>query len=337
MGFEFEKKVGLEAVTKAAKVCARMSGKPEFREALYKTDGSPVTLADFFVQALINEKLTAAFPETPIVAEETSFCLEGSCGEKLRKNLEKLLPGKSPDEIFRAINRGNYGGGNHGRFWTLDPIDGTRGFLAKRQYAIALALIEAGEVVLGILGCPELGPDARNGTGREKGFVFFAEKGQGSYQAALSNGLQTRISVSGIARTSEAVMCESVEAPDSSYEFSGKISRFLDISAGPVRMDSQCKYAILARGDTSIYLRPPPRKDYKENIWDHAAGYIIVKEAGGTVTDSSGKPLDFSVGKKLLENKGVLATNGAIHEAVLQAVKKTVSERNKLTDQVSRE
>ena len=325
MGFELEKKIGLESVTKAAKVCARMSAKPEFREALYKTDGSPVTLADFFVQALINEKLTAAFPEIPIVAEETSFCLEGSCGEKLRRHLEKFLPEKSPDEIFRAIDRGNHGGGNHGRFWTLDPIDGTRGLLAKRQYAIALALIEDGEVVLGILGCPELGPDTSNSAGGKKGFVFFAEKGQGSYQCGLWGNPQTRISVSGIEKASDSVMCESAEAPDSSYEFSGKIARFLEINAKPVRMDSQCKYAVLARGDTSIYLRPTPQKDYKENIWDHAAGYIIVKEAGGTVTDSSGKPLDFSVGKKLLENKGILATNGAIHEAVLQAVRKTVS------------
>ena len=324
MGFELEKKVGLEAVTKAARICAQMRDETEFRETLYKADGSPVTLADFFVQALINEELTAAFPEIPIAAEETSFCLEGGCGEKLRQHLEKFLPEKSPDEIFRAIDRGDHGGGNHGRFWTLDPIDGTRGFLSKRQYAIALALIENGEVVLGILGCPELGPDAGSGTSGEKGFVFFAEKGQGSYQFGLRGSPQTRISVSGISRASEAVMCESVEAPDSSYEFSGKITRFLNISAKPVRMDSQCKYAVLARGDTSIYLRPPPRKDYKENIWDHAAGYIIVKEAGGTVTDSSGKPLDFSVGKKLHGNKGVLATSGVIHEAVLRAVKETV-------------
>ena len=328
MGFELEKKVGLGAVTKAARACARMRGEPEFREALYKTDGSPVTLADFFVQALINEELTTAFPKIPIVAEETSLCLESGCGEKLRKHLGELLPGKTPDEILRMINRGNHGAGGRGKFWTLDPIDGTRGFLAKRQYAIALALIEDGEVVLGILGCPELGPGASNGAGGEKGFIFFAEKGRGSYQVGLSGSPQTHISVSGIKNASDSVMCESVEAPDSSYEFSGKIARSLDISAKPVKMDSQCKYAVLARGDTSIYLRPPPRKDYKENIWDHAAGYIIVEEAGGTVTDSSGKPLDFSVGKKLNENKGVLATNGAIHEAVLQAVRKTVSRKN---------
>ena len=328
MGFELEKKAGLGAVTKAARACAQMSGEPEFREAIYKTDGSPVTLADFFVQALINEELTAAFPEIPIVAEESSLCLEGGCGEKLRNHLGRLLPEKNSDEILNIINRGNHGGGGYGKFWTLDPIDGTRGFLAKRQYAIALALIEDGEVVLGILGCPELGPDASGSTGGEKGFIFFAEKGLGSYQVGLSGGTQTRISVSGVKKASDSIMCESVKAPDSSYEFSGKIARFLDVNAKPLRMDSQCKYAVLARGDASIYLRPPPQKDYKENIWDHAAGYIIVKEAGGTVTDSSGKPLDFSVGKKLHENKGILVTNGAIHEAVLQAVKKTVSRKN---------
>ena len=214
MGFELEKKVGLKAATKAAMACVRMSGKPEFREALYKTDGSPVTIADFFVQALINDELTAAFPEIPIVAEETSFCLEGGRGEKLRKNLEKLLPEKSPDEIFRAINKGNYGGGCHGRFWTLDPIDGTRGFLSKRQYAIALALIENGEVVLGILGCPELELDTGDSTSKEKGFMFFAERGQGSYQFGLSGGSRTRISVSSVEEASNSVMCESVEAPD---------------------------------------------------------------------------------------------------------------------------
>lgn len=328
MGFELEKKAGLDAVTKAARACVRMRGEPEFREALYKTDGSPVTLADFFVQALINEDLTAAFPEIPIVAEETSVFLEDGGGENLRNRLVKLLPGRTSDEILRMINRGNHEGGALGRFWTLDPIDGTRGFLAKRQYAIALALIEDGEVVLGILGCPELEPDANNNTDGEKGFIFFAEKGCGSYQVGLSRDVQRRIFVSTIEKASDAVMCESVEAPDLSYEFSGKIARSLNVNTKPVRMDSQCKYAILARGDTSIYLRPPPKKGYKENIWDHAAGYIIVKEAGGTVTDSSGKPLDFSVGRKLFKNRGVLATNGAIHEAVLEAVRRNRSPKN---------
>ena len=226
---------------------------------------------------------------------------------------------------MRAIDRGNHGGGSRGRFWTLDPIDGTRGFLAKRQYAIALALIEDGEAVLGILGCPELGPDTSNDANGEKGFVFFACKGEGSYQFGLRGTPRTRICVSGVKKVSDSVICESAEAVETSYEFSTKIARALNINAKPVRMDSQCKYAVLARGDASIYLRLPPRKDYKENIWDHAAGCIIVTETGGTVTDLLGKPLDFSFGKKLLENKGILATNGNIHEEVLAAVRKTAA------------
>jgi hypothetical protein len=67
-------------------------------------------------------------------------------------------------------------------------------------------------------------------------------------------------------------------------------------------MDSQCKYGIVARGDASIYLRLTS-SSYVENIWDHAAGVVIVKEAGGEVTDLEGKPLDWSHGKKLSHNK----------------------------------
>ncbi|MFW6032399.1 MAG: inositol monophosphatase family protein [Phycisphaeraceae bacterium] len=69
-----------------------------------------------------------------------------------------------------------------------------------------------------------------------------------------------------------------------------------------------------------MYLRLPTRADYREKIWDHAAGAIVVEEAGGKVTDIEGKPLDFSRGRKLENNRGVIATNGPIHDAVLEAV-----------------
>jgi len=88
----------------------------------------------------------------------------------------------------------------------------------------------------------------------------------------------------------------------------------------PLRMDSQAKYGILARGDGTVYLRLPTKKAYVEKIWDHAAGCILVEEAGGRVTDLSGKPLDFSQGKTLAKNKGVIATNGRLHDIVLGAV-----------------
>ena len=81
------------------------------------------------------------------------------------------------------------------------------------------------------------------------------------------------------------------------------------------------QYAVVARGDASIYLRLPTRPDYREKVWDHAAGCIIVHEAGGRVTDVRGRPLDFSRGRTLAGNLGVVATNGVLHADVLSAVR----------------
>ena len=86
-------------------------------------------------------------------------------------------------------------------------------------------------------------------------------------------------------------------------------------------MDGQTKYAIVARGEAAIYLRLPSRPGYQEKIWDHAAGSLIVEEAGGRVTDVHGRPLDFSAGRVLGNSGGIVVTNGVIHDAVLEAVR----------------
>ena len=80
-------------------------------------------------------------------------------------------------------------------------------------------------------------------------------------------------------------------------------------------MDSQAKYAVVARGEADIYLRLPTRADYREKIWDHAAGALIVAEAGGVVTDITGRPLEFNHGRELAANRGVIVTNGRLHRA----------------------
>ena len=79
--------------------------------------------------------------------------------------------------------------------------------------------------------------------------------------------------------------------------------------------------AAVARGDASIYLRLPTRKGYEEKIWDHAAGYAVITEAGRTVSHVRGNPLDFSIGRTLRDNLGVIVTNGKLHEPVVEAVK----------------
>ena len=132
------------------------------------------------------------------------------------------------------------------------------------------------------------------------------------------------VSVDRIKEGSDARFCESVESAHASHEVHQKISSVLGITNPPLRLDSQVKYAAIARGDASIYFRLPRQKEYREKIWDHAAGAIVVEEAGGKVTDFQGHPIDFSAGKRLINNRGIIATNGHLHQAVLEAISQVV-------------
>ncbi|MBW2714276.1 MAG: 3'(2'),5'-bisphosphate nucleotidase, partial [Deltaproteobacteria bacterium] len=69
------------------------------------------------------------------------------------------------------------------------------------------------------------------------------------------------------------------------------------------------------------YLRLPSAKGYREKVWDHAAGALVIEEAGGKVTDLDGKPLDLTSGRFLGNQRGIIATNGNFHERVLDAAK----------------
>jgi len=69
-----------------------------------------------------------------------------------------------------------------------------------------------------------------------------------------------------------------------------------------------------------VYVRPRNKVEWRERMWDHAAGAAIVTEAGGRVTDLDGEPLDFTAGPTLQRNRGVLATNGAVHDLALEAL-----------------
>src|SRR5690606_2261562 len=142
-----------------------------------------------------------------------------------------------------------------------------------------LALIEQGQVVLGVLGCPNL-----PGTGGSRGAVMAAVRGTGTQALPLvGRGLAgaQKVQVSSNDAPDQARFYESVESSHSDQGQSARVANLLGITAEPVRMDSQAKYAAVARGEASIYLRLPTRPDYRECIWDHAAGAIVVEEAGG--------------------------------------------------------
>jgi len=319
-----EVRIAINAFIKGCQVAQVVANNLISAETITKKDNSPVTIADFSVQAVVISYLKKAFPEDPIVAEEKSKDLQA---EELKQRVVSLTNSVLPEplteqEVLNAIDSGGCEGAQVvNRFWTLDPIDGTKGFLRAEQYAVCLALIENGEVVVGVLGCPNL-PVKMSEPDGKKGCIFYAVKKQGAFSKSLSDEDKFQnIRVNDKSDPKETSILESVEAGHSSHGDAAEIAKILTITAPPVRMDSQCKYASLARGDASIYLRLPVSNTYQEKIWDHAAGCLIVTEAGGLVTDTNGLPLDFTVGRTLSRNKGVISTNlQAVHSKVLGAV-----------------
>ncbi|KAH0614918.1 uncharacterized protein H6S33_000554 [Morchella sextelata] len=300
-----------------------------------KGDKSPVTIADFGAQALVIGAVHTVFPHDSIVGEEDAEVLRSEADK--RESVWALVRSAVDDsaaltgdiggvtdaeEMMALIDLGNHAGGSVGRIWALDPIDGTKGFLRGDQYAVCLALIVDGSVQVGALGCPNLPVDPAQPEG-EKGILLSAVRGQGATIRPLSNpsATPTPISMRAISALSAASFCEGVEAGHSSHRQQAAIAEALGITNKSVKMDSQAKYATVARGVADIYLRLPTSATYQEKIWDHAAGSLIVEEAGGIVSDAHGNALNFGVGRTLRENKGVVAATKNIHTEVIAAVK----------------
>lgn len=293
-------------------------------DALKKKDSSPVTVADFASQALICRQLQQEYPNDPVIGEEGADQLrkpEG--GAFLRLVHQECVAAGEPcsvDDVCDWIDRGQQSA-YCSRFWTLDPIDGTKGFLRKDQYAISLALIIDGTIALGVLGCPGLPVNSGEPDGA-CGVLAWAVQGKGSWMVPLDSAESPprRLHVTDTQQASAGRFCESVESGHSSHDWSGKIASVLNITREPFRIDSQCKYLAVARGDADIYLRLPTRRDYQEKIWDHAGGVILVEEAGGCVTDIHGIPPEFNHGRTLSTNEGMIVTNGRFHQRVVDVV-----------------
>lgn len=322
----------IDAVMKAMRLCEQVQSEMVSTDAIQKTDRSPVTVADFGSQALICKAIGEAFPDNPIVAEESAQALKenasllervtGYVNQFKRQHFAFCEDAVSAETVCEWIDRGSGEVGPN--FWTLDPIDGTKGFLRRDQYAIALAYIVDGVVQLGVLGCPNLPYqlDAAESEALsfkpERGCLFVAIRGAGTHLYTKTGEFLEQIHVSETTHR----FAESFESTHGDSDAHIKIANTLGIKEPPVQMDSQAKYGIVSRGEASLYIRlpNPAYPDYRECIWDHAAGAIVVEEAGGTVTDANGIPLNFLTGKRMHENRGIVATNGKLHQHVLKAL-----------------
>merc|ERR1712008_316025 len=224
-------------------------------------------------------------------------------------------------EVLAAIDRGLGTGGSMGDHWILDPIDGTKGFLRGEQYAVGLALLRDGKVVLGVLGCPNFDTHSVQDSDRE-GSVFFASRSGGAWVARC--GAHGADAVHVLADTSampdKARYTESHgTSVVSAHAATAEVARSIGIQQPPLQMDSMAKYAAIACGQAHLYMRFRPEK-YREKVWDHAAGFVIAEEAGCVVSDCNGQALDFGNGRWLDVSGGVLAAPPLLHAKALEAV-----------------
>jgi len=318
-----------EAVAQATIVCRTVQARLDDLRAITKDDESPVTIADFASQAVVANVLRQHLGTSLVLVGE-----EGSASLRLSEHAPHLAaaleaarvawPEVTEEQFLDAIDAGDAEPTGDHCYWTLDPIDGTKGFLRGEQYAVSLAYIDGNVPTLGVLGCPNLPmdfsqpfdhPDAH-------GAIYVASRNYGLYEVPADEpSMPLRKAPTLGHQPGDTVrMCESVESGHSRHEHSAQIMEKLGVATESFRLDSQAKYAVVARGQADVYLRMPTRPGYREKIWDHAAGALCASEGGAVVTDITGAPLDFSKGPTLSDNRGIVCASPQIHGRIIRAI-----------------
>jgi 3'(2'), 5'-bisphosphate nucleotidase len=221
-------------------------------EVIHKDDKTPVTEADLASERVIVAMLADAFPEIPVVSEETV-----------------------PEAGFASPAH---------RFWLVDPLDGTREFVAKNgEFAVLIGLVEHGRPVLGVVHGPAVG-------------VTYIAHGPGSAMRRREGGGWEPIRARAPAPEGVVVV------HSRSHENSRRLAEYFE--GRPVLERTKCgsalKFGVLAAGDADFYPRFGTTME-----WDTAAGQAVLEAAGGHVFGLDGKPLAY--GKPGLKNDGFLA------------------------------
>jgi len=340
---------GVRAVRVACEVTRRVQGRLASGEVSRKADESPVTVADFAAQAVVHRMLatSGAFHSLGhgFVAEEDAAELRAEVGASTAAAVaaevnaalaSAALPPMGVAELLHVLDQGGHPGGPEGTHWVLDPIDGTKGFVRGDQYAVCLGVVQEGALTVGILGCPNLERRYAFPGDDGVGLLLTAVAGRGAWAQRLGPGgdgdsdsaAAVRLDLGARprgGRSGPLRFMESVESAHSNHGVSRAVADALAMDGDPLRIDSQCKYGVLAMGGGDVFMRFPPAS-YREKIWDHAAGVLIVHEAGGVVTNARGEPLDFSQSRWLDGLKGgiVAAGDPETHARVVAAASRAL-------------
>jgi 3'-phosphoadenosine 5'-phosphosulfate (PAPS) 3'-phosphatase len=179
-------------------------------------------------------------------------------------------------------------------------------------------------VKIALLGCPRLSfrgaamirpPDDSGGAG-----LAIAARGRGAWWIVPGAREITGLNVSTVALPTHARVLHSFETSHSDVGCLLSVVHAFGTDIEPLLMDSQAKHVVLSARRADLLLRFPTAPQFHDAIWDQAAGSLLISEAFGQVSDLAGRALDFSTGRHLLRNTGLVASNGWLHDAALRAI-----------------
>jgi myo-inositol-1(or 4)-monophosphatase len=254
---------GLEAVMREAGEMARVTSRGPFKRWTKGDDNSPVSDADIAVNDFLQARLTALSPAAGWLSEET----------------EDNLPGRTKRLEGSATA------------WIVDPIDGTRAFIAGRaDWTISVALVEHGRPVLAALYAPVTEE------------MFLASRGKGT----TLNG--ARVTVNGDAALSGARLAGPKRYLD---RIEGLAPNIL---AQPKIHSLALRLTRVAHGALEAAVASPGSHD-----WDLAAADLLVHEAGGLLTDFAGEPLIYN--RPHIVHGALIAAGPPRHATLIELVR----------------
>jgi 3'-phosphoadenosine 5'-phosphosulfate (PAPS) 3'-phosphatase len=299
--YKNELKIAVKLVRKATEI-TEWFRKKGF-ESFVKSDQSPVTIADFASQIYILSELKDYFPDDEIIAEEENINFIDLKAENLIKDcFDELKLGEL--KTIRANIR--YRGKPSERQWTVDPIDGTMGYQKGLSYAVGIGFMLNSLPKVCAIAVPNY---------NEKSLVLFsAEENQGAQVSYDNEGFST-IRVSQNEDLTKFRLCHSLHY-DKPWVLN--FARTVGIR-NFVQIDSMAKFCMIAEGSADLYIKPLDA--VHSFTWDFMPGELLVKEAGGEVTDLNGKELKYEGEKCLWTAPGIIASNGILHKKIIKSFK----------------
>ncbi|MEQ8675821.1 MAG: inositol monophosphatase family protein [Aggregatilineales bacterium] len=320
----------IAAVRQSVALCREVQNSHIVRND--KVGREPVTIADYGTQAIVNRAIMLHFPDDSIISEESGTQFAELVDAEQQDLIVKLVSAiiretVTVDDLILWLDHGKRADADsvtQPRTWLVDPVDGTKGFIALRHYVIGVGFLQDSQPTAAVVGAPAY-PDSA-------GVMFHAVDGK-AYMRFLGGGALQEISVT---QTSDVPLIRALESVEKGHVGHQRLARVRELCGFPEeyvkQADSMEKYCRVAAGDAELYLRLSRLKSTRPHmVWDHLPGALMVTNAGGTVSGLSGEPLDYSRGK-VLHNEGVIATNGQIHDEVVEAVQTLLEEEAQVAE-----